>query len=96
MSAVLELEDKLTAILEERGKPATDVARKFIVLELYRLGDISGGMAAEFLEMDRLEFIRYSGELGIPYFRYSKEEWDQEMQSVERLTQQLRSRTPPP
>ena len=96
MSAVLEIDDELAAVLKEHGASLSEKAAELIVLELYRRGDISVGKAAQLLHMDRLEFIRHSGSLGIPYFRYTKEEWEQEMKSAKELAQSFRSRTQAP
>ena len=96
MSAVLEIKDELAAVLKENGQPLSERATELIVLELYRRGDISGGKAAELLEMDRLEFIQYSGSQGIPYFRYTKEEWEQELKAAKELAKEYRSRTQAP
>lgn len=52
---------------------------EIIVLELYRRHTISVGRAAELLAMDKLDFIRWSGSLGIPYFDLTLEAWDREL-----------------
>jgi predicted HTH domain antitoxin len=76
-----EAPPELVTVLQELGDP--DVAAKeCIVLELYRRGTISSGKAAELLGMDRFEFIRYSGRLGIPYFQLSAEELQEELQQL--------------
>jgi len=49
---------------------------------LYRRGVLSSGKAAELLGMERLEFVRYSGRLGIPYFQLSADELRQELQQL--------------
>jgi len=76
-----DLQLELLELLREIGEPAV-VAKECVVLELYRRGLISSGKAAELLGMNRLEFIRYSGRLGIPYFRMSAEEWEEEMRYI--------------
>jgi predicted HTH domain antitoxin len=76
-----DLPPELLALLQELGEPAA-AAKECVVLELYRRGLISSGKAAELLGMNRLEFIRYSGRLGIPYFRMSAEEWEEEMRYI--------------
>ena len=78
----LELDDELVEALGQIDKPVNDTAREFIVLELYRRALISAARAAQLLGMDRMAFIRYSGELGIPYFRMSAEEWDAEVRRI--------------
>jgi hypothetical protein len=32
--------------------------------------------------MNRMEFIRYSGRLGVPYLRMSAEEWEEEKRQL--------------
>jgi predicted HTH domain antitoxin len=49
---------------------------------LYRRGAISSGKAAELLGMGRVEFVRYSGRLGIPFFRMSSEDLQEEIQQL--------------
>ena len=46
---------------------------------------VSSGKAAELLEMNRMEFIRYSGRLGVPYLRMSAEEWEEEKRQLREL-----------
>ncbi len=45
-----------------------EAVKEVAVLELYRRRDISSGKAAELLGMNRFEFVRYAGRLGIPFF----------------------------
>jgi len=79
----VELDDELAMLLEKIRQPLEKATREAAVLELYRRDVISSGKAAELLGMQRLDFIRYSGELGIPYFRMSKEEWEREKATVD-------------
>jgi predicted HTH domain antitoxin len=72
---------ELVTVLQELGDPDI-TAKECVVLELYRRGVISSGKAAELLKMDRLEFIHYSGRLGIPFFRMSPEDLQEELQQV--------------
>jgi len=76
-----EIPLELVTALQELGDPDL-VAKECIILELYRRSIISSGKAAELLGMDRLEFIRYSGRLGIPYFRASADELAEELQQL--------------
>lgn len=60
------------------------------VLRLFEQGDISSGYAAELLGITRFDFIELLGKRGIPLFNYgSKEEVEQEFQTVKDLRQQL-------
>ncbi len=47
---------------------------EFLILELYRLGEISSGKAAQLLDMERSEFIKFASRLGIPFIDMDKEE----------------------
>jgi predicted HTH domain antitoxin len=78
----IEVDEELAAILASLDQPVDQTARELMVLELYRRGMISSGKAAQLLQMSRLEFIRYSGELGIPFFRLSEEEWADELERI--------------
>ena len=35
---------------------------EFLILELYRLGELSSGKAAQYLNMERFEFVRFASE----------------------------------
>jgi predicted HTH domain antitoxin len=78
----VHLDDDLIAVLPKNGEPLDRMARELIVVELYRRDAISGGKAAELLGMSRLEFIRFSGRLGIPYGNMSAEDWDAELRTI--------------
>ena len=62
-----------------------DVIKEAAVLELYREGRISGGKAAEILDMVRFEFVRYAGMKGIPYIRMTPHELENEVKVLEKL-----------
>jgi len=80
----LDLPPDLLKVLESLGDPQQTI-KECVVLELYRRGEISSGKAAKLLGMSRLEFIHYSGRLGIPFFRYSPEELEAEVRDLEGL-----------
>jgi predicted HTH domain antitoxin len=81
----LDLPPDLLEVLKSLGDPQQAI-KECVVLELYRRGEISSGKAAELLGMSRLEFIQYSGRLGIPFFRYSPEELEAELRDLEGLS----------
>ena len=58
--------------------------REAAALELYREGRLSSGKAAEILNMERFEFIRYAGTKGIPYIRISTEDLSEEVKLMEK------------
>ncbi|MGH7213999.1 MAG: UPF0175 family protein [Tepidisphaeraceae bacterium] len=83
----IDLDDDIVALLRQANQSADRAAREMIALELFRRGTISSGKAAQILGMGRLEFIQHAGQLGIPYFNMSSDEWAAEMESVRRLSQ---------
>ena len=80
----LDLPPDLLKLLQEMGDVQQTI-KECIVLELYRRGEISSGKAAELLGMSRIDFIQYSGRLGIPFFRYSPEELEEELRQMREL-----------
>ena len=75
----VELDESLVQALALLNQPLDDAVRETVVLELYRRGTISSGKAAQLLNTSKLDFIQYSGRLGIPYFRLTDEELDSEI-----------------
>jgi predicted HTH domain antitoxin len=81
MAAIsLDLDEELVSAIEELNQPIRQAARELIVMELYRLGKISRGRAAELLSLERLGFIQRASDLGIPYLRVTEEELDKEIE----------------
>lgn len=83
----VDLPPEVLELLRELGEPPA-AAKECLVLELYRRGLISSGKAAELLGMNRLVFIQHSGRLGIPYFRMSAQEWDDEVRRIRESNEQ--------
>ena len=83
-STNLELGEELGGLLAKLGQPVEQTAREMIVLELYRRGLISSGKAAALLGIPRLDFSRHASELGIPYFRFTEDEWQAEVAESKR------------
>ena len=83
-STHLDLGDELGDLLAELGQPVEQTAREMIVLEMYRRSLISSGKAAALLDVSRLDFIQRASELGIPYFRFTEEEWQAEVAESKR------------
>ncbi len=80
----LELGQELGALLANLGQPVERAAREMIVMELYRRGLVSSGRAASLLDVSRLDFIQRASELGIPYFRFTEDEWSAEVAESKR------------
>jgi predicted HTH domain antitoxin len=70
----LRLDDDMLPLLGDSPEEIERQALEIIVLELYRRHTISAGRAAELLGMEQLAFVRWTGELGIPYIDLTVEE----------------------
>lgn len=84
-STHLDLGEELAGLLSHLNQPVEQSAREMIVLEMYRRSLISSGKAAELLDIPRLDFIRRASELGIPYFRFTDQEWQPEVAESKRV-----------
>ncbi len=81
----LNIPEEVAALLGNTPEQISRRALEMIVLELYRRHDISAERAAEILGLDKWAFIRWSGELGIPFLDMTLEEWQQELRTLEKL-----------
>ncbi len=80
LKTIVELEPEWANVLRPLSdRPLNNFVKELVVLELYRRRAISSGKAAELLEMERFEFIRYASRLGIPFFDMSEAEFEAEM-----------------
>ena len=83
---ILELESKWTNVLRPLAdRPLDSFVKELAVLELYRRRLISSGKAAELLDMERFEFVRYASRLGIPYLDMSEAELAVELAHLQAL-----------
>ena len=77
-TVMMEVDRELFDLLHSVGRPESKL-KEYLVLEMYRRHEISSGKAAEFLEMERFEFIRYASRVGIPFFDMDKQELENEL-----------------
>ncbi len=77
-----QLEEKFIAAAQQ-------VIQERTVIRLYEQGDISSGYAASILGMSKHDFIQLLARQGVPFFNLNPEEWEQELQNVERVKAQL-------
>jgi predicted HTH domain antitoxin len=75
----VRVDDELLPLLGGSPEEIERHALEMIVIELYRRHSISAGRAAEFLDIEELAFIRWTGALGIPYFDLSVDELREEL-----------------
>jgi predicted HTH domain antitoxin len=78
----ITVDESVTELLGDSPEQIERAALEIIVLDLYRRHVISGGRAAEILNLDLLTFIRWSGALGIPYLDMTPEEWQEELRVI--------------
>ncbi|KKM10737.1 hypothetical protein SY88_11595 [Clostridiales bacterium PH28_bin88] len=78
----LYLDRELLDLIPMRTSQLEDSVRELLVLELYRLREISSGKAAELLGMERFEFVRYASRLGIPFLDMDSTEFQEELMSL--------------
>ncbi len=81
----LSVPEAVTEFLGDSPEQIQRRALEIIVLEFYRRRELSSGRAAELLGLDRFAFIRWSGELGIPYIDMTPEEWQQQLRTLESM-----------
>ncbi len=81
----IPVSDDLIAAFEVDREDAPRAVAEAAALELYRRGTVSAGYAAGLLGMDKWDFVRWSGELGIPSFRLSPEELTAELDVLQSL-----------
>lgn len=70
----IELPSEILPLVARRKKDIPSRILEYLILELYRLGEISSGKAAQCLGMERFEFIRFASRLDIPYIDMDKDE----------------------
>ena len=70
--------------IEDAGarQAATERAREAAILELYRIGQISSGRAAQDLGMSRVDFLELAGRHHIPTIQTSADELEAEFASL--------------
>lgn len=74
-----------TEILPKVAKRKKDIPARvfeYLVLELYRLGEISSGKAGQLLDMERFEFVRFASRLGIPFIDMDKGELKEDLKRI--------------
>lgn len=80
----IALDKGVSELLGDSPEQIERRALEIIVLDLYRRHELSVGCAAEFLGLDQLSFIRWSGAQGVPFFDMTAEEWAQELQVIDK------------
>jgi predicted HTH domain antitoxin len=88
----VRFDEELLPLLGDSPEEIERQALEMIVLELYRRHTLSAGRAATLLGKKKFAFIRWTGELGIPYFDLSADELREELRVLEKATLNCPSR----
>ncbi|MSP12381.1 MAG: UPF0175 family protein [Chloroflexi bacterium] len=75
----VELPRDLLVALNVSADEAARKAQEWVVIELFREGEISSGKAAEILGVTKFQFIQLLDRRGIPYLDSSPEELAHEL-----------------
>ncbi len=86
------INEEVVALLGLSGEQLERSVLEDIVLGMYRRHHISARRAAGLLSMEFLSFLRWTGEMGIPYIDMTPEEWQEEMRVVAELAE-IRARS---
>jgi len=70
----IEIPSEILPIVAKKRKDIPSKVLEYLILELYRLGKLSSGKAAQYLDMGRFEFIRFASRQGIPFVDMDKGE----------------------
>jgi predicted HTH domain antitoxin len=75
----LKIPSEILSIVAKKREDVPSKVFEYLILELYRLGELSSGKAAQYLNMDRFEFIRFASRLGIPFVNLDREDLSQDL-----------------
>jgi hypothetical protein len=78
------LDERIARLLGDSTEQIERSAIEMIVLGLYRQHEISAGRAAELLGLDELDFVRWAGSLGIPYFDTTPQDWERQLRVIDK------------
>ena len=70
----IDIPSEILSIVAKKRQDIPSRIFEYLILELYRLGEISSGKASQFLNMERFEFVRFASWMGIPFIDMDKEE----------------------
>lgn len=70
----IQIPSEILPVVAKKRKDIPSKVLEYLILELYRLGELSSGKAAQYLHMGRFEFIRFASRQGIPFVDMDKDE----------------------
>jgi predicted HTH domain antitoxin len=81
----IQIPSEILPIVAKKRKDIPSKVLEYLILELYRLGDISSGKAAQYLDMDRFEFVRFASRRGIPFVDMDKDELSEDFKQARKV-----------
>jgi predicted HTH domain antitoxin len=84
----IELPSEILSLVAARKKDIPSRILEYLILELYRIGEISSGKAAQCLGMERSEFIRFASRLGIPFINMDRDELTEDVEHARRVSEE--------
>jgi predicted HTH domain antitoxin len=70
----IKIPSEMLPLVAKKRKDLPSKVLEYLILELYRLGELSSGKAAQYLDMGRFEFIKFASTQGIPFVDMDKGE----------------------
>lgn len=86
----INIPHEILPLLAKKRRDVPSKVFEFMVLELYRLGEISSGKAAQMLDMERFEFVRFASRLGIPFIDMDKEELAEDYKQAHKSAKKIK------
>lgn len=84
----IELPSEILSLVAARKKDIPSRILEYLILELYRIGEISSGKAAQCLGMERAEFIRFASRLGISFINMDRDELTEDVEHARRVSEE--------
>ena len=86
----INVPSEILPIVARKKKDVPSKVLEYLILELYRLGELSSGKAAQYLNMERFEFVRFASRQGIPYVDMDKEEVSQDYKQAHKAAKRVK------
>ena len=82
----ITIPSEILPIVAKKKRDVPIKVLEFLILELYRLGELSSGKAAQYLNMERFEFVRFASGMGVPFIDLDKDEISEDFKEAHRAT----------
>jgi hypothetical protein len=82
----ITIPSEILPIVAKKKRDVPIKVLEFLILELYRLGELSSGKAAQYLNMERFEFVRSASGMGVPFIDLDQDEISGDFKEVHRPT----------